>query len=566
MSLSSAPQGAIAAPEQALSPRTRFSRSVLLDALFLGTVADALLHEGFGLGLLIWMGVFAGVLWHLVRQRGEGMSREQIAWLCAALFFASSFTWRDGDLQPFNFLAMLAALALLGATLARASAMRSILGQRLRDVATALARVAKNVLSSLPILALRDAELGDFPPSWRTSRVRATLRALLIALPLLIVFAILFSSADPMFGAMLALPKLDFEEIGSHLAVAGFFTWVVGGWLRGAVVDDSAPSSRVGRAVITLGALDITIILGGLVALFALFVGVQIGWLFGGERLVRSTTGLGYAQYARHGFFELVFVSLLVLPVLLITRAALPHGDVAAERRHRLLGAPLIGLVGGVMASALGRMGLYVHYYGLSSDRLFASVFMGWLAIVFAWFALTILRGRAHDFAAGMIVTGFLTLAALNLANPDVVVARVNIARASVAATVSDSASPIDYRYLASSLGGDAVDHVIPALVAPPVLPATDRARVLEVRERCDAVRTLFVRWLPGTPKGRATPDPDWRLWNVAAWKARREVRKHEQALRAVTCSDSGQEVAFGYRDWREARPGEQWSVPPREP
>src|SRR5207249_9555028 len=122
---------------------------------------------------------------------------------------------------------------------------------------------------------------------------------------------------------------------------------------------DSAPSSRVSRAVVTLGTLDVTIILGGLVALFALFVGVQIGWLFGGERLVRSTTGLGYAQYARHGFFELVWVSLLVLPVLLGTRVAISEGDARSIRRHRRLSMPLLLLVGATMVSAIGRMRLY---------------------------------------------------------------------------------------------------------------------------------------------------------------------------------------------------------------
>jgi len=419
---------------------------------------------------------------------------------------------------------------------------------------------------SVLLLALADGELGAISPTWRTGRTRAALRAGFIALPLLILFGILFSAADPMFGAMFALPKVDLGEIGSHLAIAGFFTWVVGGWLRGAVVDDSVPSSRVSRVFVTLGTLDLTIILGALVALFALFVGVQIGWLFGGERLVRSTTGLSYAQYARHGFFELVLVSLLVLPVLLATRASLRHGDAAAERRHRVLAAPLIALVAGVMASALGRMGLYVHYYGLSTDRLFASVFMGWLAIVFAWFGLTVLRGRAHDFAAGMTVTGFLTIVALNVANPDALVARINIARAPVAPTLSDSASPVDYSYLVSSLDGDAVDHVIQALTAPPVLPVTSAARAIEVRARCDAVRTLFKRWLPKAGDARAQRENDWRLWNAAAWRGRRAVRSQEQALRAVTCWDAGTEAAFGSREGRAARPGEQWYVPPRQP
>jgi len=566
MPLTPAIECAAVAPEVA-SARRRFSSRVLLDALFLGTLADALLHEGPGLGLLVWMAAFAVVLRHLVHQRGARLTREHVGWLAAAVFFAGSFAWRDSSgLRFYNFLAMLAALALLGATLSHASPMRSILGQRVRDVARALGRVAKDAASSVVILALGDAELGDIPPAWRTGRIRAAMSASLIALPLLVVFGILFSAADPMFGALFALPKMNLGEVGSHLAIAGFFTWVVGGWLRGAVVDDSAPSSRVSRAVITLGALDVTIILGGLVALFALFVGVQIGWLFGGERLVRSTTGLGYAQYARHGFFELVWVSLLVLPVLLGTRASLRHGDAAAERRHRLLAVPLIGLVGGVMASALGRMGLYVHYYGLSTDRLFASVFMGWLAIVFAWLGLTVLRGRSRDFAAGMTVTGFLTIAMLNFANPDALVARVNIARARVAPTLSDSVLPIDYSYLASSLDGDAVGYVIRALVAPPVLPATSRTRALEVRARCDAVKTLFTRWQENVPVEFPHQGLDWRLWSAAAWRARSAVRSQEKALRGVTCWDAGGEAAFGSREWRRPVPGEQWYVMPRQP
>jgi hypothetical protein len=316
--------------------------------------------------------------------------------------------------------------------------------------------------------------------------------------------------------------------------------------------------------MLALGTLDVTAILGSIVALFVIFLSVQVGWLFGGERLVRSTTGLSYAEYARHGFFELVWVTLLLLPVLVGTRAFIRDGDEKAVRRHRMLATPLLVLVAGVMASAMGRMALYVHYYGPSLDRLYASVFMLWLALVFAWFGLTILRGRLHDFAAGMAITGFFTLAALNVVDPEALVARASLERATSALQLADSlpatararatASPIDYGYLTARLDGDAVSEVVRALVTPPVSTLNKPARTAEVRERCDAVRTMLRKW------GRYGSENqlDWRRWNVGSWRAQNAVRAHEAALRAVTCVDEAGETPFGMREQHAPVRGEQ--------
>jgi hypothetical protein len=400
---------------------------------------------------------------------------------------------------------------------------------------------------------------------------------------LVFVFGLLLSQADPVFESLIKLPKFDIGEMISHIVVAGFFTWVTAGWMRGSLLD-STPRSQVSAGFpITLGSLEITVALGALAALFTLFVAVQIGWLFGGESLVRSTTGLGYAQYARRGFFELVWVSLLVLPVLLGTRAAIVPGDETAIRRHRQLAVPLLILLGAIMLSALGRMRLYVGYYGLTTDRLLATVFMLWLAVVFTWFGVTVLRDRARDFAAGMTITGFFTLAVLNVANPDALIARVNVGRAKTAITrvervdadtirtgnqaVVTWRSPIDYAYLTRSLSGDAAGVVVRSLLAPPVSPANDPARNPEVKARCDAVRELLQDWgkQPEANDTRAQRvERDWRRWNLGAARAREIVRANERALREVTCWDENGEAPFGAREWRKPIPGEQWYVEPR--
>jgi len=575
-----------APPRSASTPeRADLARRTIAHALLLGILADALLRDGrWGIALLAWLLAFAATVGSLVTRRGATMTREQRAWLGAAVFFGGCFAWRDAEaLQFYDFVAMLVALALLGATLSPASPIRSVLGTRIRDLAHALARAVANGAVGLIVLVLGDSALGATRRRLADDRTRALLRAAAITVPLLLLFGALFSEADPVFGSLFGLPKLDFGVVMSHVLVAGFFTWVVGGWMRGALVDDKAARPLPGGFPLTLGTLEITVVLGALNALFALFVAVQVGWLFGGEALVRSTTGLGYAQYARRGFFELVWVSLLVLPVLLGARVAISEGDARSIRRHRRLSMPLLLLVGATMVSAIGRMRLYVHYYGLTTDRLFALVFMAWLAIVFVWFTLTVLRGRERDFASGMTITGFFTIAALNFANPDAFIARVNVGRAAAAARLADSVvvndgrtrasadtprAPVDYNYLTVRLDGEAVPAVVGALTSGTVTAPGAAIHEAEVRERCDAVRRLLQKWAParaGDAEG-ARHDADWRAWNLGTVRARASVRAHERELRSVTCWDNGGESPFGIREQRKSLVGEQWYVPPPAP
>ena len=252
-------------------------------------------------------------------------------------------------------------------------------------------------------------------------------------------------------------------------------------------------------------------------------------------------------------------MSLLVLPVVIGTRAAIPADETAVIRRHRRLTLPLLLLLGAMMLSALGRMRLYVQYYGLTTDRLFASVFILWLALVFVWFAMTVLRGRARLFAGGMTISGFATLAALNIVNPDAIVARTNLGRTYISA---DSARVVDLAYLASR-SGDAIPIIVRTLVAPPTSIVGSAARVEEVKARCDATRSVLMNWGSYAGSRAAVRTRDWRAWNYGAWRAQNAVQSNEQALRNVTCWDSGVEARFGLRDLRTPRRGEQWFAVP---
>jgi hypothetical protein len=202
---------------------------------------------------------------------------------------------------------------------------------------------------------------------------------------------------------------------------------------------------------------------------------VQFRYLFGGSELVRTLTGLSYAEYARRGFFELVAVAALTLPLLLLADHFLDGSDPRRVRRFRQLAGLMLVLLDFMLASALLRMWLYTTQFGLTELRFYTTAFMAWLVLVLGWFAATVLRGRRERFTAGALVGGWLVLAALNLVNPDRLIADVNLNRAA-------RGRPLDVAY-AASLSADAL--------------ATFHRRLpqLGTNEACETARRLDERW-----------------------------------------------------------------------
>jgi signal transduction histidine kinase len=324
-------------------------------------------------------------------------------------------------------------------------------------------------------------------------RVLPTLAALGITAVLLLVFGVLFASADAVFATYverLTAAPAWVEQVPVRIFLFGVFGVLPAAVVLVAlrpVVDPAGPATRfeVSRSVwlVPLTAVNL---------LFAAFVAVQITALFGGDALVLETAGLTYAEYARQGFFQLVVVSVFVLGIVAVAAGLLKVG-----RRERWVLAALLGVLCGltmvVLASALHRMNLYTDAYGLSRLRLSVQATVWWLG---ALFALVLVAGAVRLAGRGIgwlprtivLVTG-LSLGAFALANPDLQVARTQVEIRGV--------TNLDSGYL-----GDLGAEAVPALDR---LPEPQRSCVLR-----DVVRA----------NGLAEPDP-WNGWNLARAQAR---------------------------------------------
>ena len=264
----------------------------------------------------------------------------------------------------------------------------------------------------------------------------------------------------------------------------------------------------------TLGITEVATALAALDLLFLFFVILQFRYLFGGDALVQVTPDLTYAEYARRGFFELVFASVLVVPVLLAADWLLDRRTPRDAFVFRGLAGMQIALVLAIAASALQRLRLYHASYGLTESRFYAMVLLIWIGAMLLWLAATVLRGRRDSFAFGALASGFATVGLLFLVNPDAIVARANVARMASA----DAPVRFDVAY-ATSLSADAVPVLIDALSALP-------------RDvQCPLARHMLRRWPPDRERSL-------RSWNWSAARASDAVREDEARLRSITGPD----------------------------
>lgn len=451
----------------------RSARQILLQSILLGVMADSVFRpEPTGVAWVSWVAALAGAAVLVARYRGDRLSREASAWLLVAVMCAALVALRAAELlQLVNTAATLTALALFSAA-ASGRPVTSIFAARVRDVLASLVHAAADGLTGAARLVFRDADLGRAISTSASTRW-PLLRAMLLTLPLFVAFAALLSRADPVFGSIFRFPEIAVDQLAGHVILTGVFAWLSAGWMRGAFLTSTERSPLPRHLPLQLGKLEVTMALGTVLGLFAVFVAIQLRWLFGGADVVQATTGLTVAEYARRGFFELVMVAALVFPLILGTRATL--SDAATLQRHARLSLALLALLAAIIASAVLRMQLYVSSFGLTTDRLFALAFMLWLAVVFVAMAATLLRGWEKPFAAVTVISGFVALLAVNAFNPELVVARVNLAR-------GGAPDGIDYEYL-TRLSADATPVVAAALAAaPPSTRACNAARVLRKR------------------------------------------------------------------------------------
>jgi hypothetical protein len=459
-----------------MTRRQRTAVALMVAAVILGVVGDVLFHgQPLGLNVGLFAAALVLALSLLLRIGRVPLHQGRRFMVGPLLLFAGLLAWHDSPLLVATNLLAIAGAVTLGALRRTGWHVKDA---EVADYVVGAAAVGASTFAGAIELMERDVPWERLGSGLRGQRTAAIGRGIAIGVPLLLVFGGLFVAADAVFKSVLVSAIPDWRHAWSHVALALGFAWLSAGLLRDLLssreeerlVASAIPAVR--QPKLRLGATEVAAALAAVDLLFLAFVFVQLRYLFGGKGLVEARVHLTYAEYARHGFFELLAVAVLVFPLLL----AVDYLTRGTERRARLvhaLAGVLIVLVLVVMASALQRMRLYQLEYGLTELRVYATSLILWLGCVFVLLAATVLRGHRRAFASGAVFAGFVATLALNVINPDALIARTNLARPHV-----------DVAYV-SHLSADAVPTLVRRL--PTLAPAVRRplsAALLQRSER----------------------------------------------------------------------------------
>ncbi|QES47860.1 DUF4173 domain-containing protein [Streptomyces venezuelae] len=282
-------------------------------------------------------------------------------------------------------------------------------------------------------------------------------RAAGVGLVLLVLFGALFASADAAFADLLGALTPDVSVEDGPLRILFF---LLGGLVAVAAARAAAAPLRWDRIKIAPGTprspVEWALPLVVLNLLFAGFIAVQLAVLFGGYDKVLESTGLSYAEYARQGFWQLLWATLLTLVVIALALRWAPRSGPGDRRLVRAVLGALCVLTLVVVASALRRMDLYVDAYGLTRLRLSVATMELWLGLVIVLIIAAGVFGgrwlpRAVVASAGAVVLAF------GLASPDGLIAERNVSRFQEAAESDrDQGKAIDLAYF-QTLSADAV-------------------------------------------------------------------------------------------------------------
>ncbi len=278
----------------------------------------------------------------------------------------------------------------------------------------------------------------------------AVLRTVMWSFLGLVVFALLFASADALFAQWFGALVPDLGS--AAFAVRIFVAIAIGGIaLAGAYLAlnppeveairwDSRPVAKRFEWLVPVLVVD---------AVFVAFLVAQAAAIFGGRDYFERTTGLTYAEYVHQGFGQLTVATALTLLVVWAASRKAPR-ETAADRawlRGALGLLCVMTLV--VVASALHRMSLYQEAYGFTQLRLLVDVFEAWLGLLVLATLAAGVALRAAWLPRFGLLSGAVLLLGLAAINPDAWIANHNLDR-------YETTGKVDWYFLAA-LSDDAV-------------------------------------------------------------------------------------------------------------
>lgn len=249
------------------------------------------------------------------------------------------------------------------------------------------------------------------------------IKALLIVIPIVIIVLALLSSADMIFGSAFSNIFKVFKHIkidnifGRIIRIIIIFTYI--GAVTNYLVFNFSNKKNKKTKKSNLDSYTIKLLLTVLNIIYIVFDFIQIKSLM----LHQVAKSINYAEYARSGFFQLMFISLINITIILVSKHAKEESKYSKTMSIVMIILTLIIIV----SSAL-RMHMYESAYGYTLLRLLVYTILFTETVLFIPTIVYILNSKVNILKYYLIITT-VVYTALCLSPIDYIIANNNINR-----------------------------------------------------------------------------------------------------------------------------------------
>ncbi|MGJ7909712.1 DUF4153 domain-containing protein [Neobacillus sp. LXY-1] len=356
----------------------------LVFCLILGILAEEAFFRGqIGISYLVFILAFYAVLFY--RSKSFVFSHQRLGYLILCCIWLLSASYVLNDSMLFYVLNILFIPALVIFHLVLVTGPKNLKWNQMSFMALIFSRILNAIKYDVSFTKqIGKGFKGDVDHQKFIVGKKIAL-GVVIAFPLMLVVMRLLMMADTQFELLIGgIPNwfnmLDGEVVFRSVVIF-LFTIAFFGFLQVLFKKQVTVLKQSEVTVIKLDSIITITVLIIMNVVYVLFTVVQFKYFFGGS-LDQDFT---YAEYARKGFFELLFVTIINLSITVMVLWLGKQEDGFLKRLTQTLLTLIVVSSAVMLCSAFIRLSLYEDAYGYTLTRVLAHSFMIFLGLIFMY-------------------------------------------------------------------------------------------------------------------------------------------------------------------------------------
>lgn len=297
----------------------------------------------------------------------------------------------------------------------------------------------------------------------KKSKIKKIVKSIAVGFPIILIVLLLLISADTIFANLFSGAIQFFENLATpqqifmlvvRIGMIALVFLLSGGFLINLIKKNTLFTTKEEskQKDIKIEHITINTILTILNSIYFVFCFIQITNLF---TTVGNNPEFNYAEYARQGFFQLMFVSFINFIVIFIANCNQKEKTVGQKKYTKFMNIVMIIATIIIILSAFYRMNLYEQEYGYTYLRLFVYFILATELLLMVPTMLYCIGKKINVLRSSLII-GITMYVILNFVNIDALIAKRNIDRY----FEKEDEIEIDLSYLMQNTDTDAIQEI----------------------------------------------------------------------------------------------------------